>query len=65
MERVLSGTVPLTMVGTLDEAVRKAAGLARQGDVVILSPACSSFDQFRNFEDRGEAFRRAVKELPG
>jgi len=65
MERELSGTVPLTMVGTLDEAVRKAAGLARQGDVVILSPACSSFDQFRNFEDRGEAFRRAVMELPG
>jgi UDP-N-acetylmuramoylalanine--D-glutamate ligase len=65
MERELSGTVPLAAVETLDEAVRQAAGLARQGDVVILSPACSSFDRFRNFEERGEAFRKAVKELPG
>jgi UDP-N-acetylmuramoylalanine--D-glutamate ligase len=65
MERELSGTVPLTAVEGLDEAVRQAAGIARKGDVVILSPACSSFDQFRNFEERGEAFRRAVKELPG
>jgi UDP-N-acetylmuramoylalanine--D-glutamate ligase len=65
MERELSGTVPLAAVETLDEAVRQAAGLARQGDVVILSPACSSFDRFRNFEERGEVFRKAVKELPG
>jgi UDP-N-acetylmuramoylalanine--D-glutamate ligase len=57
--------VPLAAVETLDEAVRQAAGLARQGDVVILSPACSSFDRFRNFEERGEVFRKAVKELPG
>lgn len=65
MERELSGSVTLAAVEGLDEAVRRAAGLARQGDVVVLSPACSSFDQFRNFEERGEAFRRAVKELPG
>ena len=65
MERELSGASPLAVVETLDEAVRKAAGLARPGDVVILSPACSSFDQFRNFEERGQAFRKAVKELAG
>ncbi len=65
MERELSGTVPLADADTLEDAVRRAAGLARRGDVVILSPACSSFDQFRNFEERGEAFRRAVMELPG
>jgi UDP-N-acetylmuramoylalanine--D-glutamate ligase len=65
MERELSGSAPVTSVETLGEAVRRAAGLARRGDVVVLSPACSSFDQFRNFEERGETFRRAVAELPG
>jgi UDP-N-acetylmuramoylalanine--D-glutamate ligase len=65
MERELSGSAPVAAVETLVEAVRRAAGLARRGDVVILSPACSSFDQFRNFEERGEAFRRAVGELDG
>jgi UDP-N-acetylmuramoylalanine--D-glutamate ligase len=43
---------------TLDRAVAHAAELAETGDVVLLSPACASFDQFENFEDRGEAFRR-------
>lgn len=64
MERELSGAVPLRAAATLAEAVREAAALARPGDVVVLSPACSSFDQFRNFEERGEAFRAAVRELP-
>lgn len=64
MEKELSGTVPLRVVATLEDAVREAAGLARPGDVAVLSPACSSFDQFRNFEERGEAFRAAVRELP-
>ena len=44
--------------GTLERAVAHARGLARPGDVVLLSPACASFDQFENFERRGEAFRR-------
>ncbi|MBI5420224.1 MAG: UDP-N-acetylmuramoyl-L-alanine--D-glutamate ligase [Deltaproteobacteria bacterium] len=65
MERELAGAVPLTAADSLEAAVRKAAELARSGDVVILSPACSSFDMFRNFEERGEAFRKAVRELPG
>lgn len=65
MARELGGSAPLSSVETLDEAVRLADTLARAGDVAILSPACSSFDQFRNFEERGEAFRKAVKELPG
>ena len=49
--------------GTLENAVVKAHDIARSGETVILSPACASFDQFRDFEDRGEAFRRAVMAL--
>ncbi|MBI5577019.1 MAG: UDP-N-acetylmuramoyl-L-alanine--D-glutamate ligase [Deltaproteobacteria bacterium] len=64
MSKELGGAAPLSCVESLDEAVRLADTLARPGDVAILSPACSSFDQFRNFEERGEAFRKAVRELP-
>ncbi|MFL5925720.1 MAG: Mur ligase family protein [Gaiellaceae bacterium] len=49
--------------GTLDRAVAHAARLARPGEVVLLSPACASYDQFDNFEQRGDAFRTAVLEL--
>jgi UDP-N-acetylmuramoylalanine--D-glutamate ligase len=59
----LAGRVELETVGTLDAAVARAAALARPGDVVLLSPACSSFDQFRNFEHRGERFRELVRAL--
>jgi UDP-N-acetylmuramoylalanine--D-glutamate ligase len=48
---------------TLERAVARARELARAGDVVLLSPACASFDQFRNFEDRGDTFRRLVQAL--
>ena len=54
---------PVTESGTLDAAVRHAAAAARAGEVVMLSPACASFDQFRDFEARGEAFRAAVAAL--
>ena len=43
-------------------AVRAAARLAQPGDVVLLSPACASFDMFRNYEHRGQVFAQAVKE---
>ena len=55
---------PCTLVDTLVEAVSEAARNAVAGDVVLLSPACSSFDQFRNYQHRGEVFREAVLGLP-
>jgi UDP-N-acetylmuramoylalanine--D-glutamate ligase len=65
MARELAGAAPIAVAGTLAQAVRAAAEAARTGDAVVFSPACSSFDMFRNFEERGEAFRKAVEELPG
>jgi UDP-N-acetylmuramoylalanine--D-glutamate ligase len=50
-------------VGTIAGAVQAAAGDARPGDVVLLSPACASYDQYENFEKRGEEFRRLVEAL--
>lgn len=66
--RTLDGKVPFEIVDTLDRAVPKAAeDAAKDGRdaVVLLSPACASFDQFRNFEVRGDRFRELVKALPG
>jgi len=59
-----SGVVT-TIVDTssAEEAVRKAYELSDKGDVVLLSPACASFDLFKNYEDRGDQFKKAVKEL--
>jgi UDP-N-acetylmuramoylalanine--D-glutamate ligase len=65
----LEAKVPHVIAGTLDRAVALAAEDAKASDVkepvVLLSPACASFDQFRNFEVRGDAFRDLVRALPG
>lgn len=63
LERALAGTVPCERVGELSRAVARAAELAKPGDSVLLAPACSSFDQFENFEDRGRQFAAAVRGL--
>jgi len=63
--RVLAGQVPVEEAGTLDAAVQRAATNARRGETVLLSPACASFDQFRDYEARGAAFRAAVEALSG
>ena len=58
------GMVPVvTDAGSAIEAVKTAFQLSAKGDLVLLSPACASFDLFKNYEDRGDQFKRAVKEL--
>jgi len=59
----LGGVVPIRRAASMEEAVRAAAALAHDGDAVLLSPACSSFDMFKDYKDRGDAFVRAVMEL--
>jgi UDP-N-acetylmuramoylalanine--D-glutamate ligase len=59
----LNGAVPLEHAGTLERAVKLAMETARPGDVVLLAPACSSFDQFENYEQRGRVFKQLVAQL--
>jgi UDP-N-acetylmuramoylalanine--D-glutamate ligase len=63
LKDALAGKVETCAAGSLEEAVRCAARLARPGDVVLLAPACASQDQFRDYRERGERFRAAVEEL--
>jgi UDP-N-acetylmuramoylalanine--D-glutamate ligase len=56
----IEGAVPIVSAGTLAEAVARAGAAARPGEIVLLAPACSSFDQFENYEHRGRVFKEAV-----
>ncbi len=61
----LEGTAPLTPVATMAQAVRTAAEHAEPGDVVLLAPACASYDMFENYEHRGRVFKAEVEKLRG
>ena len=63
IERELNGAVPLIHAGTLLKAMQYAHRHAESGDTVLLSPACASFDQFKNYGERGRRFKEIVREL--
>lgn len=63
IQRELAGVVKIVPAGTLQSAVQTASAEAKSGDVVLLAPACSSFDQFDNYEHRGRVFRELVAQL--
>jgi UDP-N-acetylmuramoylalanine--D-glutamate ligase len=63
IETALAGICHTTRVGSMEEAVQAAARFAQPGDTVLLSPACSSLDMFRDYAQRGDLFAAAVKEL--
>ena len=63
LREVLAPVVPVESAASMEEAVAQAAVMARSGDAVLLSPACASFDMFRNYQHRAEVFRAAVKHV--
>ncbi len=63
IQKELSGVVPTVNCQTLENAVRHSLDKTQPGDIVLLSPACASFDQFQNFEHRGACFKRIVNGL--
>jgi len=65
LAEALAGTVPLARAVDMEDAVARARALAQPGDTVLLSPACASFDMFRNYEERGDEFTRAARALAG
>jgi len=61
--QAVGDAVPLIRVSSLNEAVEQCRAIAEPGDAVLLSPACASFDMFKNYEERGTLFARAVEDL--
>ena len=66
IEKFFDGTKPFYPAGmSMEEAVRLAKEAAEPGDIVLLSPACASFDMFDNYEHRGRVFKQIVEGLEG
>jgi len=65
IEMHIYGAVPIVTAGTLERAVTQAAEAAQPGEIVLLAPACSSFDQFENYEHRGQVFKDLVHARQG
>ena len=63
IEKELAGAAPIITALTMENACREILELAASGDIALFSPACSSFDQFKDFEDRGRKFKAFVKKL--
>ena len=63
IEKQIAGSVAIERAGTLERSVEAASLVARAGDVVLLAPACASFDQFENYEQRGRVFKELVRGL--
>jgi UDP-N-acetylmuramoylalanine--D-glutamate ligase len=59
----IAGSTRIVHSGTLDRAVRQASEAAVSGDIVLLAPACASFDQFENYEQRGRIFKQLIRAL--
>jgi UDP-N-acetylmuramoylalanine--D-glutamate ligase len=65
IELALGNAVPCQRMADLDAAIMRASELAESGDLVLLSPACASFDMFSSYEARGDAFRDVVLQRVG
>ena len=63
MAKAFEGRIPYSMAGDMEEAVVQAFSSARPNDVVLLAPACSSFDMFTDYAHRGRVFKEAVERL--
>jgi UDP-N-acetylmuramoylalanine--D-glutamate ligase len=65
IKSIWEGIVPIHLSSSLEDAITSIHSVAKNGEAVVMSPGCSSFDMFKNYEERGAIFRRLVKELPG
>ena len=59
----LENNIDVTVTDNLEESVKAAYNISEEGDTILLSPACASWDQYNNFEERGDEFKKIVSEL--